>query len=30
LPERDFHVLRHADRYQTHVASSFMAMLTGN
>ncbi len=30
LPERDFHVLRHADRYQSHVAASFMAMLSGH
>jgi DNA-binding transcriptional LysR family regulator len=30
LPERDFHVLRHADRYQSHVAASFMAMLDGH
>jgi DNA-binding transcriptional LysR family regulator len=28
LPERVFHVLRHADRYQSHVAAAFMAMLT--
>ena len=27
LPERVFHVLRHADRYQSHVAATFMAML---
>jgi hypothetical protein len=27
LPERDFHVLRHAERYQSHVAAAFMAML---
>jgi DNA-binding transcriptional LysR family regulator len=27
LPERVFHVLRHADRYQSHVATAFMAML---
>jgi DNA-binding transcriptional LysR family regulator len=30
LPERDFHVLRHADRYQSHAATAFMAMLGGN
>ena len=30
LPERDFHVVRHADRYQSHVATSFMAMLTNS
>jgi DNA-binding transcriptional LysR family regulator len=30
LPDRDFHVLRHADRYQSHVATSFMAMLANH
>src|ERR1700733_4007242 len=29
LPERDFHVLRHAERYQSHAAAAFVAMLAG-
>jgi DNA-binding transcriptional LysR family regulator len=30
LPEREFHVLRHRERYQSHAANALLAMLAGS
>ncbi len=30
LPDRDFHVLRHAERYSSRAADALMAVITGN
>ena len=30
LPEREFHVLRHRERYQSHAANALLAMLASS